>query len=439
MRSTKLLTIVFSMIIFTGITASSTAFAESGEYDDTVQDILIPFTDIVIVQSSSATGHDQNTLDSITDIEFRTVTDFHTYLPDSHISFDVSCNQLAGEFAIGFNTFIQKSDGSPADVNDIRNLVFLQRGSSDSGAFIDAVNTGPDRLKLTAEVTCAKLLPVPLPTVSDAPTEFSVTTGDQVAKLIWKEPEFDGDSSITTYQISAKPDPRTSAASDVFAETADTFFTFDGLVNGITYKFQVNAVNDVGPGIASEIITGTPHAPYVPAPTTTPTIIPTTEKTAVCHNEKTTLYLPVNAVRAHLDKHGDYRGECSNDTASPPSTPITNVVYTIPTTTTQPTEKTAVCHNEKTTLYLPSQALRDHLHYHSDVLGKCLDHTFLSDEKEAKRLQLEADKAQREADRLAKQEAKQLQLEQEKAQKQADRLAKQEAKSTQNNSKKDTK
>jgi len=85
----------------------------------------------------------QNGLDAVTDIEFRSVTDFHTYLPGSQISFNVSCNQLAGEFAIGFNTFIQKADGSPADVNDVRNLVFLKRGSSDSGALIDAVNTGP--------------------------------------------------------------------------------------------------------------------------------------------------------------------------------------------------------------------------------------------------------------------------------------------------------
>jgi len=442
MRGTQLLSIVFSLIMFTGIIGGSTAFAESD---------------------------DQNTLDAITDIEFRSVTDFHTYLPDSQISFDVSCNQLAGEFAIGFNTYIEKSDGSPADVNDVRNLVFLQRGSSNSGAFIDAVNTGSDRLKLTAEVTCAKLLPVPLPTVPDAPAEFSVTTGDQAAKLIWKEPKFDGDSLITTYQISAKPDPRTSVASDVFAETADTFFTFDGLVNGITYKFQVNAVNDVGPGIASEIITGTPLAPYVPTPTPTPTTIPTIEKTAVCHKDKTTLYLPANAVRAHLDNHGDVLGECSNDTASPSSTPITNVVYTVPTTTTQPTEKTAVCHKDKTTLYLPANAVRAHLDNHGDVLGECPDHTFLSNEKEAKKLQLEsdkaqreadrlvkfeADKAQREADRLAKQEAKKLQLESDKAQREADRLAKQEAdkaqreadrlakqevKNNQNNSKKDNK
>jgi len=111
----------------------------------------------------------ENGLDAITDIEFRTATDFHTYLPGSQISFNLECNQLAGEFAIGFNTFIQKSDGSPADVYDVRNLVFLQSGSSDSGALIDAVNTGPDRLKLTAEVTCAKLLPVSLPTVPDSP------------------------------------------------------------------------------------------------------------------------------------------------------------------------------------------------------------------------------------------------------------------------------
>ena len=122
MRGTQLLSIVFSLIMFTGIIGGSTAFAESDTYDN------------------------QNGLDVITDIEFRSVTDFHTYLPDSQVSFDVSCNQLAGEFAIGFNTFIQKSDGSPADVNDIRNLVFLQRGSSNLGAIIDAVNTGPDRL-----------------------------------------------------------------------------------------------------------------------------------------------------------------------------------------------------------------------------------------------------------------------------------------------------
>ena len=326
MQSAKLLTIIFSMIIFTGITASNAAFAESD----------VP-----------------NTLDSITDIEFRTMTDFHTYLPDSQISFNVSCNQLAGEFAIGFNTIIQKSDGNPADVNDVRNLVFLQRGSSDLGVFIDAVNTGSDRLKLTVEVSCAKLLPVSLPTVPDAPTEFSVVTGDQQSTLTWEEPLFDGESLITKYQISAMPDPRTTTTDDVFAETVDTSFTFEGLVNGITYKFQVNAVNDVGPGILSEIITGTPLAPYIPTPVSIPT--PTSEKISVCHNDKVTLHLPGQAVRAHLVNHDDY-------------------------------------------------------------LGECTDNSSISNEK-VKQLQRESDKAERESDRLAKQEAKLLQIESDKAQK----------------------
>jgi len=240
MRSTKLLSIVFSMIIFTGITASSTAFAESD---------------------------DQNTLDAITDIEFRSVTDFHTYLPDSQISFNVSCNQLAGEFAIGFNTIIEKSDGSPADVNDVRNLVFLQRGSSNLGAIIDAANTGPDRLELTTVVTCAKLLSDSLPTVSPS----STSTG----------------------------------------------------------------------------------------------------KASVCHNDKITLYLPSQAVRAH-EKHGDPLGACSENTISP-----SNPTSTYPVTFSLPTStgKTIICHNDKIILYLPSQAVGAHLEKHGDTLGECSENT----------------------------------------------------------------
>ncbi len=367
-----------------------------------------------ITPASLAYADHQNGLDAVTDIEFRTATDFHTYLPGSQLSFNVECNQLAGEFAIGFNTFIQKADGSPADVNDVRNLVFLQRGSSDSGAFIDAVNTGSDRLKLTAEVTCAKLLPVSLPTVPDAPTDLSVVTGDQQATLSWEAPLFDGNSTITKYQVSAMPDPHTESADDVFAETVDTSFTFDGLVNGITYKFQVTAVNDVGPGIGSEIITGTPHSTLTPIsyPSSypTPTIYPDpvpittstpdpTGKTAVCHNDKVTLSLPANAVRAHLENHDDYLGECSEHTP--------NNIEILESQLTKQQEKEA-----------------DKLQREADKAQKEADRLA---KQEAKQLQREADKSQREADRLAKQEAKQLQLESEKAQRQADQIAKLEA------------
>jgi len=358
MRSTKLLSIVFSMIIFTGITASSTAFAESD---------------------------DQNTLDAITDIEFRSVTDSHTYLPDSQISFNVSCNQLAGEFAIGFNTIIQKSDGSPADVNDVRNLVFLQRGSSNLGAIIDAVNTGPDTLELTTVVSCAKLLPVSLPTISP-----SLTSTEKTAVC--------HNDKITLYLP--------SQAVRAHENHGDTLG-----------KCSVDAITPSNP-------TSTTYPVTFSLPTST-------GKTIICHNDKIILYLPSQAIGAHLENHGDTLGDCSVNTVPPsnPASTTSNVSFSYPTSTARSTEKTAVCHNDKVTLHLPSQAVRAHEN-HGDYLGDCLDNTLTIQEEskqEAKRLQLEADKAQKQADRLAKQEAKRLQLEADKAQKQADRLAKQQA------------
>jgi len=382
MQGIKLLSVVFSMIIFAGITASSTAFAESDE---------------------------QNTLDAITNIEFRSVTDFHTYLPDSQISFNVNCNQLAGEFAIGFNTIIEKSDGSPGDVNDVRNLVFLQRGSSNLGAIIDAANTGSDILELTTVVTCAKLLPDSLLTVSPSSTSTGKTIICHNDKIILYLP---------SQAVRAHQNHGDTIGDDALGECSE---------------------NTISPS--------NPTSTY-PVTFSYPT---STGKTIICHNDKIILYLPSPAVGAHQN-HGDTigdgaLGDCSIDAISPsnPATTISNVSFSYPTSTSGPTEKTAVCHNDKIILYLPSPAVGAHQN-HGDTIGDdalddCLDYTSTLQEKskqQAKKLQLEADnakadrlakqeadKAQREADRLAKQQAKKLQLEADNAK--ADRLAKQEA------------
>ena len=160
------------------------------------------------------------------------------------------------------------------------------------------------------------------------------------------------------------------------------------------------------------------------------------KKVTVCHKGKNTLSISENAQPAHLN-HGDYLGKCSNSYSSSNPTPVS---YPTPTSTT---EKIAVCHNDKTTLHLQSQAVRAHLANHDDYLGECSDHTIPSSNPTSTISPVSftfptpestdlADKAQKQADRLAKQEA-------DKAQKQADRLAKQEADKAQNNSKKETK
>ena len=384
------------------------------------------FTISATSPNSFAYAEKETGLDAVNDIEFRTITDFHTYLPDTHLRFDVSCNELAGEFAIGFNTYLQKANGSPADVNDVKDFVFLQRGSSEKGALIDAVNTGSDRLKLTAEVTCAKLLPESLPTVPYSPTNFEVEAGNQNVTASWDEPLFDGNSTITKYEISAMPDPKTHLASNVFAETRDLEFTFDGLVNGVTYKLQVNAVNEIGSGIKSEILTATPFAPVVTNPSPTVTQISNDNKVTLCHNGKVTLFIPKQAAEAHLKNHDhDYLGKCSNSYGDSNPTPVG---YTQPNPVSN--DKVEICHNGKNTLSLPAKAARNHLEHHDDdYLGQCTENSTsqLKAEKEAKKLakieakkqQLEAEKAQREAD---------------KAQKEADRLAKLEAKRDELNS-----
>ena len=384
---------------------------------------------------------EQNALDAITDIEFRTVTDFHTFVPDSQLRFDVSCNELAGEFAIGFNTFLQKADGTPADVNDVRNFVFLQRGSSDSGALIDAVNTSSDRLKLTVEVSCAKLLPESLPTVPYAPTEFEIIAGDKEATISWEEPLFDGNSIISKYEISAMPDPKTNSASDVFVDTEDLEFTFDGLVNGITYKFQVNAVNEIGSGIKSEILTGTPFGAITPTPVSYP--VPTSnEKITVCHNNNETLSLPSQYVRAHLNNHGDILGACEDNTSTPTPTP---------TPTSTPTSQATVVNNNS---FFNSDNIFQNFGYINNVdafntinadvvnnvenigsdnvvtIGSIESVVYTTPQSTSEHeptpepTEFEADKAKKEADKLAKQEAKLLKQQADKAQKESDKLAK---------------
>ena len=53
MKSRQLLSIVFSLIMFTGVTASSAAFAETDEYYDQLEDQLEDFCDMTADEQSN--------------------------------------------------------------------------------------------------------------------------------------------------------------------------------------------------------------------------------------------------------------------------------------------------------------------------------------------------------------------------------------------------
>jgi large repetitive protein len=98
-----------------------------------------------------------------------------------------------------------------------------------------------------------------------APTKVTTTvyptdkTLAGAVKLAWTPPMSDGGKAITDYAVQSSIDGATWATIDD-GVSSTTGFTVTGLTNGIKYSFRVAAVNAVGTGTWSELITATPLA-----------------------------------------------------------------------------------------------------------------------------------------------------------------------------------
>jgi hypothetical protein len=108
--------------------------------------------------------------------------------------------------------------------------------------------------------------PPPPPTVPSAPVLTAAVAGDARVDLSWTPPTADGGSAITGYQIwrAEGGDPPVALA-PIGVTTA---YPDTGLTNGVTYTYQVAAINAVGTGAPSNALAATPVAP---APTVTRT------------------------------------------------------------------------------------------------------------------------------------------------------------------------
>jgi DNA-binding beta-propeller fold protein YncE len=89
-------------------------------------------------------------------------------------------------------------------------------------------------------------------------TGLTTTIGNKQMTLSWSAPTDNGGTEITDYQIQYK----LTSESDwtVFADetSPDTGGIVTGLTNGTSYDFRVNAVNSIGPGINSDVVSATP-------------------------------------------------------------------------------------------------------------------------------------------------------------------------------------
>lgn len=102
------------------------------------------------------------------------------------------------------------------------------------------------------------------PTVPGAPTNVSATPGDARATVSFTPPSNNGGSPITGYAVTSSPATTTKLA-------AGSPMVFDGLTNGVAYRFTVRAANSVGlgPGATSNSVTPTATPPPPPPSGTT--------------------------------------------------------------------------------------------------------------------------------------------------------------------------
>ena len=91
-----------------------------------------------------------------------------------------------------------------------------------------------------------------------SPRNLTAEAGDGEVVLTWDAPEDDGGSAITDYEYrNVGRDPWTSTGS------TDTTYSVRGLDNGVTYTFEVRAVNRSGKSFPSKRVEATPEAPQV--------------------------------------------------------------------------------------------------------------------------------------------------------------------------------
>ena len=101
--------------------------------------------------------------------------------------------------------------------------------------------------------------------VPGAPTNVQAFAGDASAAVSWTAPDSDGGAPIESYTVniydqSGEAAPVRAPISSASVQTTGTSAQIDGLINGDTYTFTVQAANCAGPGPESE-----PSGPVVPA------------------------------------------------------------------------------------------------------------------------------------------------------------------------------
>src|SRR5436309_1925064 len=133
---------------------------------------------------------------------------------------------------------------------------------------VSAVNSPGEGAK-SNEASATPNTPPPPPTPPSAPTNLVATGGNAQVGLTWQAHGSNGGSTITNYKIYRGGAPSTETLLTTVG--AVTSYTDTAVTNGVTYYYQVSAVNNVGEGPRSNEASATPSAaPPPPSPPSAP-------------------------------------------------------------------------------------------------------------------------------------------------------------------------
>ena len=155
-------------------------------------------------------------------------------------------------------------------VSDIPQWAFLASGAETTPATVEGLTNGVEYAFQVRAVdfygeglpsNIARATPMPAP---DAPTNFTATAQNASVRLAWDDPD---DSGITRYEYrQASGDGNFGPAIPIRGSSATTTsHTVRDLINHLTYRFQIRAVNVYGAGDWPPSLNATPRAPSLNA------------------------------------------------------------------------------------------------------------------------------------------------------------------------------
>lgn len=121
-------------------------------------------------------------------------------------------------------------------------------------------SVGKSTSNYLTDFTFSQTVTPPTTTAPSAPTNVAATAGNATATVTWSAPTSTGGSPVTGYTVRFKAAGAAAYGTAVNVGTANAF-TVNGLTNGTSYSFVVNAVNAVGTSADSAVVSATPTAP----------------------------------------------------------------------------------------------------------------------------------------------------------------------------------